>query len=76
MIIHLRKVSTSEQADVVSLSGFKGDEKVDLSKGKKLVAIFNMACDHCIEVALKLSAVKSRVKLLLLTMCCLVIAVK
>jgi uncharacterized membrane protein YphA (DoxX/SURF4 family) len=52
-----------ETADIASLSGFSNQQHGNLDQGKKLVAVFNMACSHCIEVALKLSAAKTRVPL-------------
>lgn len=52
-----------EKADIINISGFNTKEPVNLGSGKKLVAVFNMACDHCVEVALKLSAVRSRIQL-------------
>lgn len=52
-----------ELVEIASLSNFKGEKNVNLKEGKKLVAIFNMACSHCVEVALKLNAAKSRVTL-------------
>ncbi|MBL0048775.1 MAG: hypothetical protein IPP32_11845 [Bacteroidetes bacterium] len=53
----------SEMADIAVIKGFKGDPKANLQEGKKLVAVFNMACSHCVEVALKINAARSRIKL-------------
>ncbi len=54
---------TGEVADIASLTGFSNKQNVNLAEGKKLVAVFNMACSHCVEVALKISAANSRIKL-------------
>jgi hypothetical protein len=39
------------------LKNFTGDEQADLSQGKKIVALFNLGCDHCKEVALQMGIV-------------------
>ena len=52
-----------ELVEIADITNFKGEANVNLKEGKKLVAVFNMACSHCIEVALKISAAKSRVEL-------------
>lgn len=57
------KPLSSEMADISVIKGFKGDEQANLQEGKKLVAVFNMACSHCIEVALKINAARARIKL-------------
>ena len=53
--------ASKELPDLSSLNGFSDHSNLPLKKDKKLAAVFNMACSHCIEVALKLNAAKSRI---------------
>jgi uncharacterized membrane protein YphA (DoxX/SURF4 family) len=56
-------IKPSVTADISDITGFSDTKIVNLKEGKKLVAVFNMACSHCVEVALKLAATKSRIHL-------------
>lgn len=60
---YIPKKITNEIAEITVLRGFSDHTDSSLSEGKKLVGVFNMACSHCVEVAIKLSAAKSRIKL-------------
>ncbi|HRH01330.1 MAG TPA: hypothetical protein PLN13_03215 [Bacteroidia bacterium] len=60
---YIPKKLTNEIAEVTVLKGFSDHTESPLAEGKKLVGVFNMACSHCVEVAIKLSATKARIKL-------------
>lgn len=60
---YIPKKITNEIAEITVLKGFSDTTEAPLLEGKKLVGVFNMACSHCVEVAIKLSAAKSRIQL-------------
>lgn len=60
---YIPKKITNEIAEITVLRGFSDHTESPLAEGKKLVGVFNMACSHCVEVAIKLSATKSRITL-------------
>lgn len=41
-------------------TNFVGEGRVDLTSGKKIVAVFNLECDHCREVAKEIAEMKKQ----------------
>ena len=53
-------IHAQEDARFSQYTQFEGEGIVDLAQGTKLVAIFNVTCDHCQSVASELGIVSAR----------------
>jgi thiol-disulfide isomerase/thioredoxin len=61
---HSMPIKGKTHAIFGTIQGFMGGEKANLNQGKKVVGLFSLGCDHCKEVAMKMSILKKQNNLL------------